>query len=272
MILAQRTFGKGVMSMDESAAPATVSGLSVDPDVQFDCVGCGACCRGRFVPLTLSEAVTWLKRGHAVGVLLEAFDESLWPVASPEYAYNAGRSAPVQGGSGALRVTVILAANALPECPNLQTNGLCSVYLERPLVCRIYPMEISPFIPLRPEAKDCPPESWQQGSLLASDQGLAMLVQQSRQTDRDDARRKVAVCEALGLTVAGWKGNGLVIHQPSVQALLAACEGTDADARPAAQNWQVKAEDPALRAYLHAQSVPLADAPTDAYLFHSVPR
>ena len=260
------------MDIKESQAFSIATPSNVDPDVRFDCVGCGACCRGRFVPLTLSEAVTWLKRGHAVGILLEAFDDSLWPVDSPEYAYNAGRSAPVAGGSGTLRVTVILAANAIPECPNLQQDGLCSVYLERPLVCRIYPMEISPFIPLQPAAKDCPPESWQQGSLLASDQGLAMLVQQSRQTDRDDARSKVALCEALGLTVAGWKGNGLVIHQPSVETLLAACERSEIDASPAAQSWQIKAEDPALRAYLHAQSVPLADSPSDDYIFHPIPR
>lgn len=260
------------MDIRESGVIATANGLAVDADVRFECVGCGGCCRGRFVPLTLAEAVTWLKRGDPVGVLLEAFDDSLWPVESPEYAYNAGRSAPVTGGSGMLRVTVILAANAIPECPNLRPNGLCSVYLERPLVCRIYPMEISPFIPLQPEAKDCPPESWQQGSLLASDQGLAMLVQQSRQTDRDDARRKVAVCESLGLTIAGWKGNGLVIHQPSVETLLAACESAEVNAGPAAQAWQIKAEDPALREYLHAQSVPLADSPSDDYIFHPIPR
>ncbi|WP_456291433.1 YkgJ family cysteine cluster protein [Pseudomonas sp. AK106] len=260
------------MDINESEAPSTAHCLAVDPDVQFECVGCGACCRGRFVPLTLAEAVTWLKRGHPVGVLLEAFDDSLWPVDSPEYAYNAGRSAPVIGGSGTLRVTVILAANAIPECPNLQRDGLCSVYLERPMVCRIYPTEISPFIELKPQAKDCPPESWQQGSLLASDQGLAMLVQQSRQTDRDDARRKVAVCESLGLTVAGWKGNGLVIHQPSVETLLAACESAEVDANPTDQPWQIKAEDPPLRAYLNAQSVPMADSPSDNYIFHAIPR
>ncbi|UZJ57836.1 YkgJ family cysteine cluster protein [Pseudomonas sp. KU26590] len=259
------------MDIKESGTPTIANPPNVDPDVQFECVGCGECCRGRFVPLTLSEAVTWLKRGHSVGILLEAFDDSLWPVTSPEYAYNAGRSAPVSGGSGTLRVTVILAANAIPECPNLQKDGLCSVYLERPLVCRIYPMEISPFIELKPQAKDCPPESWQQGSLLASDVGLAMLVQQSRQIDREDAQNKVALCEALGLTVAGWKGNGLVIHQPSVETLLAACERSEVNPSPAAQPWQIKAEDPALRAYLHAQSLPLADSPSDAYIFHSLP-
>ncbi|MGE6385129.1 YkgJ family cysteine cluster protein [Pseudomonas sp. NPDC078416] len=260
------------MDIKEAEAPSTTHGLAVDADVQFECVGCGECCRGRFVPLTLAEAVTWLKRGHSVGILIEAFDDSLWSVDSPEYAYNAGRSAPVSGGSGTLRVTVILAANAIPECPNLQKDGLCSVYLERPLVCRIYPMEISPFIELKPQAKDCPPESWQQGSLLASDQGLAMLVQQSRATDRDDAHRKVAVCETLGLTVAGWKGNGLVIHQPSVETLLAACESAEVNTSPTAQTWQIKAEDPALRAYLHSQSVPLADSPSDAYIFHPMAR
>ena len=82
----------------------------------------------------------------------------------------------------------------------------------------------------------------------------------------------VVVTQNLGLTVAGWKGNGLVIHQPSVETLLAACESAEINAGPAAQAWQIKAEDPALRAYLHAQSVPLADSQTDDYIFHPIPR
>jgi Fe-S-cluster containining protein len=256
------------MNSDFSGESTTHKATSVDSSVRFDCVGCGACCRGRFVPLTLSEAVTWLRRGHAVAVMLEAFDESLWPAGSPEFTYNAGRSAAVPCASGALRVTVILAANALPECPNLQRDGLCSIYLERPMVCRIYPMEINPFIRLEPTAKDCPPESWEQGTLLASDQGLATLVQQSRQADRDDASRKVALCEALGLTVAGWKGNGLVIHQPSVEQLLAACERTDADATPTSPAWQIRADDALLLQHLKDRSLPLADPATSTYIFH----
>jgi hypothetical protein len=221
------------------------------------------------VPLTLNEAVTWLKRGHAVAVMLEAFDVSLWPAGSPEFTYNAGRSAAVPCASGTLRVTVILAANALPECPNLQQDGLCSIYHERPLVCRIYPMEINPFIRFEPTAKDCPPESWEQGTLLASDQGLATLVQQSRQADRDDARRKVALCETLGLTVAGWKGNGLVIHQPLVEDLLAACERINDDAVPASSAWQIRADDAALVQHLKDHALPLADPAPDNYIFHS---
>jgi hypothetical protein len=207
-----------------------------------------------------------------VAVLLEAFDESLWPAGSPEYEYNLGRSAPVACGPRTLRVTVILAASALPECPNLQQDGRCSIYLERPLVCRIYPMEINPFIRLQTSAKDCPPHSWGQGDLLASDRGLATLIDQSRQTDRQDALRKVALCESLGMTVAGWKGDGLAIYQPAVDVLLAACEAAAASARPELAPWHIRAEDQALRQYLKRQSVALADASSDAYLFHSVPR
>ncbi|WP_285353588.1 YkgJ family cysteine cluster protein [Pseudomonas sp. ME-P-057] len=257
------------MSSDRSGESSTHSSAGVDSNERFACVGCGACCRGRFVPLTLNEAVTWLKRGHGVAVMLEAFDESLWPAGSPEFTYNAGRSAAVPCASGTLRVTVILAANALPECPNLQQDGLCGIYLERPLVCRIYPMEINPFIRLEPAAKDCPPESWEQGTLLASDQGLATLVQQSRQADRDDALRKVALCESLGLMVAGWKGNGLVIHQPSVEDLLAACENIDENAVPASSAWQIRADDASLVQYLKDHALPLADPATDSYIFHS---
>ncbi|MEZ1909209.1 YkgJ family cysteine cluster protein, partial [Pseudomonas aeruginosa] len=75
-------------------------------------------------------------------------------------------------------------------------NDLCTIYDQRPLVCRIYPVEINPHIPLRPDNKDCPPEAWQQGPELIHgtqvvDAELEALVQASRQADRDDIAAKV---------------------------------------------------------------------------------
>lgn len=234
---------------------------------RFACVGCGACCRGRFVPLTLSEARAWLGRGHAVAILLEAFDETVWPPDAPAYGYNLRRSAPVQCGSATVNVVAILAANALPECPNLQSDGLCSIYAERPLVCRIYPQEISPFIPLQPASKECPPESWEQGELIARDQALAANVQQSRLADREDASAKVALCETLGLTTAAWKSNGLAIYQPSPAELLAAMD----QLQPGVQSrlaWRIQARDSQLRSYLQGRSAALDDREQVDYIFH----
>lgn len=241
------------------------------PTARFACVGCGACCRGRFVPLTLDEARAWLGRGHAVAVLLEAFDETVWTPDAPAYTYNLHRSAPVQCGSATVHVVAILAANALPECPNLQSDGLCSIYAERPLVCRIYPQEISPFIALQPTNKDCPPESWEHGGLIASDQPLAAHVEQSRLADREDASAKVALCEALGLTTAAWKSNGLAIYQPPQADLLAAMDRL----QPGAQSrlpWRIQARDSQLRSYLQSQSAALDDREQLDYIFHPLQR
>lgn len=162
----------------------------------------------------MGETTQWLRRRHSVAVLLEAFDESAWPLGATEYSYNKLRSASVQCGEGSLQVTAILAGNVIPQCPNLGADDLCTIYSERPLVCRIYPMEISPFISLSPSAKDCPPESWQHGNLLGSDREMTNQILQSRQADQDDAQLKVKLCEALGMTVAAWKGNGFTVYMP----------------------------------------------------------
>jgi hypothetical protein len=179
----------------------------------------------------MGETTQWLRRGHSVAVLLEAFDESAWPLGAAEYSYNKLRSAPVQCGEGSLQVTAILAGNVIPQCPNLGPDDRCTIYSERPLVCRIYPMEISPFISLSPSAKDCPPESWQHGNLLGSDREVTNQILQSRQADRDDAQLKVKLCEALGMTVAAWKGNGFTVYMPTAERMLTAIEGLGSRAR-----------------------------------------
>lgn len=238
-------------------------------NTRFTCVGCGACCRGRFVPLTLVETLAWLRRGHSVAVLLEGFDESAWPSGAPEFDYNTRRSAPVQCGARSLQVTAIFAGNVIPQCPNLGPDDLCSIYAERPLVCRIYPMEINPFIALAPSSKDCPPESWDQGDLLGSDRELTQRILQSRQADRDDAQRKVEICEALGLTTAAWKGNGFTVYMPTVERMLAAIEGLAAPGQTP-QPWRIRAEDAALKEALEDRSFALQTTASADYIFHQL--
>jgi hypothetical protein len=91
------------------------------------------------------------------------------------------------------------------------------------LVCRIYPAEINPHIPLNPSAKDCPPESWEQGPALIVggelvDQELVELIQRSRQADRDDIRLKDAICATLGIRTTALKGDGFTAYLPNMDA------------------------------------------------------
>ncbi|WP_244216114.1 YkgJ family cysteine cluster protein [Pseudomonas reidholzensis] len=248
---------------------AVTDSNSHDNTSRFACVGCGACCRGRFVPLTLAETLAWLRRGHSVAVLLEGFDESAWPSGAPEFDYNLLRSAPVACGAGSLQVTAIFAANVIPQCPNLGADDLCAIYTERPLVCRIYPMEINPFIALAPSSKDCPPESWEQGNLLGSDRELTHQILQSRQADRDDAQRKVQLCEALGLTTAAWKGNGFTVYMPTVERMLAALEGLASEGQTT-QPWRIRADDVALHEALEDRSFALQTTASADYIFHQL--
>lgn len=241
----------------------------------FNCVGCGACCKGRFVPLTLNEARQWLQRGHDVAVLLEAFEASTWPQAPEAFAYNVQRSAEVTCGGQPLQVTAILAGQAIPRCPNLGDDDLCGIYTERPLVCRIYPMEINPFIALRISDKECPPESWSPASVLASDRAAEREtrdnIERSRQADRADAVAKIALCQDLGLTTAAWKGNALAIYFPARDTLLQGIERLSAAPVVAAGgDWRVRVVDGPLRQQLDGLALAFDEHEPRHYLFHPV--
>ena len=195
--------------------------------LRFGCTGCGKCCTGHHVPLTLAEARRWADDAGQVIVLIEAFvaDGPGMPPEQREHVLR--RSYPVACGDGEARVSVTFAAFNPGRCRNLDDNDLCTIYDQRPLVCRIYPVEINPHIPLRPDSKDCPPEAWQQGPELIHgtqlvDPELEALVQASRQADRDDIAAKVAVCQALGMTTSALKGNGFTAYLPDMGAFATA--------------------------------------------------
>lgn len=241
--------------------------------IRFACNGCGICCKGRLIPLTLNEARQWLARGGDVAVILEAFDESVWPLQPEQYAHSAQRGVEVVSSEAPIRVVAVLAGNALTQCPSLREDNLCGVYEERPLVCRIYPMEINPFIALRPQDKICPPEVWESGEVLFSDRIvdplLADQVQRSRQADRDDARAKVAVCADLGLNVAAWKGNALAVYLPERTQLQDAIARYDAGREAAISvPWKVRVDDVELRQQLQHSGIALDDGGTGGYIFH----
>ncbi|WP_296265741.1 YkgJ family cysteine cluster protein [Pseudomonas sp. UBA6562] len=216
--------------------------------LRFACTGCGKCCTGHHVPLTLGEARQWAQAGGQVIVLIEGFvpDGPGMPVEQREHALR--RSLGVPCGTGEVQVAVTFAAFNPGRCMHLDAADLCTIYETRPLVCRIYPMEINPHIPLRPEAKDCPQEAWEQGPVLihgqvAADPALRALIEASRQADRDDIGAKVAVCERLGMTVSALKGNGFTAWLPDMTAFAHAL---DHPLSGSAQAWQVHVEEPKL--------------------------
>jgi Fe-S-cluster containining protein len=196
-------------------------------NTQFSCVGCGKCCTDHHVPLTLSEAAQWAADGGSVIVLTEAFLADGYGVPAEQLTHATRRSHPVHSGSAQAMVAITFAAYNAGRCRNLDAENLCRIYERRPLVCRIYPMEINPHIPLRPQAKDCPPESWEQGPDLIVggqlvDHQLMALIEASRQADRDDIARKQAICMSLGINITALKGNGFVAYLPEMNAFAAA--------------------------------------------------
>jgi len=199
----------------------------VNDSLRFACTGCGKCCTGHHVPLTLGESRQWAAAGGQVVVLIEAFVVNGPGMPADQREHVLRRSHPVRCGGSDMRVSVTFAAFNPGRCRNLDDNDLCTIYETRPLVCRIYPVEINPHIPLRPANKDCPSEAWEQGPELIVgtqlvDPQLAALVQASRQADRDDIASKVAVCQVLGMTTSALKGNGFTAYLPEMGAFAGA--------------------------------------------------
>ena len=137
------------------------------------------------------------------------------------------RSFRVKCGTAVTHVTAILVGVISGSCQNLGEDLKCRIYERRPMVCRIYPAEISPFIQLNVATKACPPEAWTSGETLVRDgrlvdDDLRRLVELSKQTDRDDVPQKMLVCCNLGLSVSAVADEGYVMHRPESSALLAA--------------------------------------------------
>ena len=198
-------------------------------NTHFSCVGCGKCCTDHHVPLTLEEARQWAADGGSVIVLVEGFlgNGLGLPLQQREHAER--RSVLVPSGTTQAFVAITFAAYNPGRCRNLDEDNLCRIYERRPLVCRIYPMEINPHIPLNPAAKECPPESWEQGPVLIAggellNEELAELIRRSRQADRDDVQTKEAVCALLGIRTTALKGDGFTAYLPQMDAFAQAIE------------------------------------------------
>lgn len=168
----------------------------------------------------------WAADGGQVIVLVEAFLGNGLGLPAQQREHAERRSALVRSGTIDAHVAITFAAYNVGPCRNLDEDNLCRIYERRPLVCRIYPAEINPHIPLTPAAKDCPPESWQQGPVLIAggelvDQALVELIQRSRQADRDDIGIKDAICAMLGIRTTALKGDGFTAYLPNMEAFAA---------------------------------------------------
>ncbi|WP_397451287.1 YkgJ family cysteine cluster protein [Pseudomonas sp. NA-150] len=196
-------------------------------DTRFSCVGCGKCCNDHHVPLTLSESRQWAADGGTVIVLVEAFLENGYGVPPAQLEHAQRRSVLISSGKTRAYIAITFAAYNSGPCHNLRADDLCGIYERRPLVCRIYPMEINPHIPLRPAAKDCPPHAWEEGPELIIgsqlvDLELKDLIDRSRQADREDIAAKEAICALLGIRTTALKGDGFATYLPDMSAFAEA--------------------------------------------------
>nr|WP_218170359.1 YkgJ family cysteine cluster protein [Pseudomonas gingeri] len=243
-------------------------------NTRFSCVGCGKCCNDHYVPLTLDESRQWAVDGGTVIVLLEAFLENGHGVAAEQFEHAHRRSVLVTSGTTRAWLAVTFAAYNNGPCRNLDADNRCGIYERRPLVCRIYPAEINPHIRLRTDRKDCPPESWEQGTELIVggklvDRELAELIDRSRQADREDIAAKAEICAHLGITTTALKGNGFATYLPDMQAFLAAIERVAADRpdRYTRQPWAFQLADEDSSRTLLAQGAAVTSSGAGYYRF-----
>jgi Fe-S-cluster containining protein len=200
-------------------------------DIHFACTQCGKCCSDFKLPLTVSEAVDWLRAGREVQLVCEGIPWTLDPSAEDAASqHRRRRSFETKSGSMRIRVVVILAANLAGRCPNLQADLRCGIYRQRPLVCRIYPAEINPFVQLDPSRKACPPEAWaptqpwmqRDGQLLSAE--VRDDIKRSREADEQAVSVKQRLCAVLNLNTVALSCEGFVVYSPDPQGLLTGLE------------------------------------------------
>ncbi|KVL55487.1 hypothetical protein WT01_23890 [Burkholderia cepacia] len=196
-------------------------------DLDFACNGCGGCCTDLRIPLTIAEAAAWLQRGGHVELLCDAMPWLVEPEPDNAFAaYKRARSSAALSGSLPVRVTVMLTASHAGPCPNLRDDLRCAIYDERPLVCRIYPAEVNPFVPLVPAGKQCSPDAWQQTPFVRGgtivDAATHENIARSRAASETETPLRARLCEVLGIDTAAVANEGFAIHAPPAATLLAA--------------------------------------------------
>jgi hypothetical protein len=228
------------------------------------------------VPLTLSEARMWAADGGQVIVLVEAFLSNGLGLTAQQREHAEPRSALVRSGASEAYVAITFAAYSTGACRHLDQDNLCRIYERRPLVCRIYPMEINPHIPLDIAAKECPPQSWETGPQLIVggqlvDPELAQLIQRSRQADRDDIQTKDAICALLGIRTTALKGDGFTAYLPDMTEFATIIDELAGQTLPVWESeWQFHVSGDDVAGPLLAAGTQVVTEPSADYAFISL--
>jgi Fe-S-cluster containining protein len=242
-------------------------------DLKFGCTLCGRCCKNLSLPLTLDEAIAWLEDDGQVAIFCEAY-----PFQPPEPGqidlraeHRRKRSFAVRCGSSQARVTAIFVAVISGACRHLSEDLKCNIYDRRPLVCRIYPAEISPFVQFDTAAKACPPEAWLAGEPLVT-RRVQRLAEESRQTDRDDVPQKSVICSELKMSVAAVADEGYAAYYPEGGLLLDVIKRARATNTASSGNggqWRIHSPREKTITALQASGLEVISAkgPADAYSF-----
>ncbi len=218
----------------------------------------------------------WAADGGQVIVLVEAFLGNGLGLPMQQREHAERRSVRVRSGSTDAHVAITFAAYNVGPCRNLDDDKLCRIYERRPLVCRIYPAEINPHIPLNPAAKDCPPESWEQGPLLIAggqlvDQELIELIERSRQADRDDIQSKDAICALLGIRTTALKGDGFTAYLPNMSAFAAMIDQvSEQPSTTASSEWLFHLSGEDVAGQVAAAGAQVVTEPAQTYAFISL--
>ncbi|WP_298398829.1 YkgJ family cysteine cluster protein [Sphingobium sp.] len=196
------------------------------PSLHFACTSCGKCCTGLRLPLSVSEAITWLERGGRVEILCDAAPDMPFPEGSAE-AYRAARAVPAISDQLPLTLSATLTAVFEGPCPNLQADMRCGAYEIRPNACRIYPAEVRPDRRVVPTEKLCPSDAWDDAhpTFMEPAQGVldmetANAITRSRHAGIDDVGRKAGLLAALHIDQAALANEGYAIWKPSLDTLL----------------------------------------------------
>ncbi len=218
----------------------------------------------------------WAADGGQLIVLVEAFLGNGLGLPMQQREHAKRRSAAVRSGESDAYVAITFAAYNVGPCRNLDEDNRCRIYERRPLVCRIYPMEINPHIPLNTAVKECPPESWETGPELIVggnlvDQELVQLIQRSREADRDDIQTKDAVCALLGIRTTALKGDGFTAYLPDMAEFAAIVDDLAGQTLPEwGSEWLFHvSDDDIAEQVLAAGAQVVADAPAN-YAFISL--
>ena len=110
---------------------------SISPAITNSCKSCTArCCRGLAVVLTIPEAKCMVKETGLEPADFLEFSSNINSKETPHYPLLARQ------GARAEEYFIILKRRRKVECIFLEEDLRCSVYAERPAVCRLYPYEL----------------------------------------------------------------------------------------------------------------------------------